>query len=175
MKTLMSTLALTVAGAMLATSALAQSGTGGASGSAGSSSAPGASSGSPAGKGSSPSTTPAPGTGADSDTKSSGAGSMSSSDMKSGSEAMKSHRAAGGGAGSEQVKALQQALKDKGHDPGDIDGKMGPKTQAALREYQQKEGLTATGRLDSATAQKLGVQAQAETSSSSPAASPSTK
>lgn len=75
---------------------------------------------------------------------------------------------------SEQVKAVQQALKDKGLDPGEIDGKMGPKTQAALREYQQKEGLKATGRLDSETAAKLGVQAKADTSSSgSPAASPS--
>jgi peptidoglycan hydrolase-like protein with peptidoglycan-binding domain len=72
------------------------------------------------------------------------------------------------------IKAVQQALKDKGHDPGAVDGKMGPKTQAALRDYQQKEGLKATGRLDTETASKLGVQAKADTSSSgSPAASPS--
>ena len=90
--------------------------------------------------------------------------------MKSG----KSGRAAAGG-NAEQVKAVQQALKDKGHDPGEVDGKMGPKTQAALRDYQQKEGLKATGRLDSETASKLGVQASASSSSSSssPAASPS--
>jgi peptidoglycan hydrolase-like protein with peptidoglycan-binding domain len=100
--------------------------------------------------------------------------------MKSGSSAgaMKSGRSAGGasagGGNQEQVKAVQQALKDKGHDPGDVDGKMGPKTQAALRDYQQKEGLKTTGRLDSETASKLGVQAKADTSSSgSPAASPS--
>jgi len=87
--------------------------------------------------------------------------------MKSG----KSGRAAAGG-NAEQVKAVQQALKDKGHDPGEVDGKMGPKTQAALRDYQQKEGLKATGRVDGETASKLGVQAKADTSSS-PAASPS--
>jgi len=87
--------------------------------------------------------------------------------MKSG----KSGRAAAGG-NAEQVKAVQQALKDKGHDPGEVDGKMGPKTQAALRDYQQKEGLKTTGRVDSETASKLGVQAKADTSSS-PAASPS--
>jgi peptidoglycan hydrolase-like protein with peptidoglycan-binding domain len=89
---------------------------------------------------------------------------------------MKSGRsgASAGGGNQEQVKAVQQALKDKGHDPGDVDGKMGPKTQAALRDYQQKEGLKATGRLDTETASKLGVQAKADTSSSgSPAASPS--
>jgi peptidoglycan hydrolase-like protein with peptidoglycan-binding domain len=93
--------------------------------------------------------------------------------MKSGSGAMKSGRSARGGASAEQVKAIQQALKDAGHDPGEVDGKMGPKTQAALRDYQQKEGLKATGRLDSETAAKLGVQAGADASSTSPAASPS--
>ena len=83
----------------------------------------------------------------------------------------KSGKSAAGGA--EQVKAVQQALKDKGHDPGEVDGKMGPKTQQAIRDYQQKEGLKTTGRLDSETASKLGVQAKADTSSTSPAASPS--
>jgi len=79
-------------------------------------------------------------------------------------------------ANAEQVKAIQQALKDQGHDPGEIDGKMGPKTQAALRDFQQKQGLKASGRLDAETSAKLGVEAKtsAAPSSSSPAASPST-
>lgn len=54
-----------------------------------------------------------------------------------------------------QVKRMQQALKDKGHDPGAVDGEMGPKTEAALRDYQQKEGLTATGNADAETMAKL--------------------
>jgi peptidoglycan hydrolase-like protein with peptidoglycan-binding domain len=92
---------------------------------------------------------------------------------------MKSSQTGGatmGGGNSEQVKAVQQALKDKGHDPGDIDGVMGPKTQAALRDYQQKEGLKATGRLDAETSAKLGVEGgkTSSASPSSPAASPST-
>jgi peptidoglycan hydrolase-like protein with peptidoglycan-binding domain len=80
----------------------------------------------------------------------------------------------------EQVKAVQQALKDQGHDPGDIDGVMGPKTQSALRDYQQKQGLKATGRLDAETQAKLGVEktsaapSASGSSSTSPAASPST-
>ena len=75
----------------------------------------------------------------------------------------------------ERVKSVQQALKDKGHDPGDVDGVMGPKTRQALREFQQKEGLTATGRLDSGTADKLGVAAQMGSGDqSSPSASPRT-
>jgi peptidoglycan hydrolase-like protein with peptidoglycan-binding domain len=79
---------------------------------------------------------------------------------------------------SEQVKAIQQALKDQGHDPGEIDGIMGPKTEAALRDYQQKQGLKATGHLDAETSAKLGVEAKTSaapsSSSTSPAASPST-
>jgi peptidoglycan hydrolase-like protein with peptidoglycan-binding domain len=57
----------------------------------------------------------------------------------------------------EQVRAVQQALKDKGHDPGEIDGAMGPKTRAALRDFQKKEGLKVTGRIDSTTMAKLGI------------------
>jgi len=57
----------------------------------------------------------------------------------------------------EQVRAVQQALKDKGYDPGDIDGAMGPKTRAAIRDFQRKEGLNVTGRIDAATRERLGV------------------
>ena len=39
-----------------------------------------------------------------------------------------------------QVRQVQQALKDKGHDPGSIDGVMGPKTHAALQSFQQQQG-----------------------------------
>jgi peptidoglycan hydrolase-like protein with peptidoglycan-binding domain len=56
------------------------------------------------------------------------------------------------------VRAAQQALMDKGQDPGPIDGRMGPKTQAALRGFQQAEGLQVTGMLDDATKDKLGIR-----------------
>jgi hypothetical protein len=68
------------------------------------------------------------------------------------------------------VKSMQMALKDKGHDPGPADGVMGPRTRAALMDYQRKEGLTPTGRWDDETAMKLGVRTSA-TPSSDPAAS----
>jgi peptidoglycan hydrolase-like protein with peptidoglycan-binding domain len=55
------------------------------------------------------------------------------------------------------VMAAQQALKDKGQDPGMIDGKMGRRTRAALADYQKAEGLKATGRLDDDTRAKLGI------------------
>jgi peptidoglycan hydrolase-like protein with peptidoglycan-binding domain len=59
--------------------------------------------------------------------------------------------------GREDNRQVQEALKAKGNDPGPIDGRMGPKTRAALKEFQQASGLKATGQLDKETAEKLGV------------------
>jgi murein L,D-transpeptidase YcbB/YkuD len=52
--------------------------------------------------------------------------------------------------------------KDKGHDPGSIDGVMGPRTARALKDFQKAEGLQATGQLDSQTREKLGVEGSAK-------------
>ena len=52
---------------------------------------------------------------------------------------------------------VQEAVKAKGNDPGPIDGRMGPKTRAALKAFQETNGLKATGQLDNETAEKLGV------------------
>ena len=60
-------------------------------------------------------------------------------------------------AGNSQVRQVQEALKAQGHDPGPIDGVMGPQTQQAIREYQKSQNLSETGRIDAQTAQKLGV------------------
>jgi hypothetical protein len=54
------------------------------------------------------------------------------------------------------VRSAQQALKDAGYDVGPIDGKMGPKTAAALRKFQKDHGIQASGRLDSRTLAALG-------------------
>ena len=59
-----------------------------------------------------------------------------------------------------QVIAMQQALKDKGFDPGPVDGIEGPKTVSALKDYQKSENVTMTGRLDPGTAAKLGMKRQ---------------
>ncbi|MGH7828476.1 MAG: peptidoglycan-binding domain-containing protein [Candidatus Binatia bacterium] len=58
---------------------------------------------------------------------------------------------------SEEIKEVQQALKEKGHDPGEIDGVMSSQTQQAIRAFQQKNGLQATGTLNAETAAALGV------------------
>ena len=39
------------------------------------------------------------------------------------------------------VMRTQEALKEKGYYDGPIDGIIGPKTRAALRRYQQEQGL----------------------------------
>ena len=69
------------------------------------------------------------------------------------------------------VRAAQQALRDQGYNPGPIDGVMGPRTSAAVRDYQAKQGLTASGQLDDATMDKLGVRGA---SSASPTTEPQT-
>jgi peptidoglycan hydrolase-like protein with peptidoglycan-binding domain len=58
---------------------------------------------------------------------------------------------------SAQITQLQQALKDKGHDPGAVDGVMSSQTQQAIRAFQQANGLQATGAVDAQTAAALGV------------------
>jgi hypothetical protein len=69
------------------------------------------------------------------------------------------------------VRSAQMALRDKGHDPGPIDGVMGPRTSAAIRDFQQKENLSVTGQLDAETRSKLTA---ASSSAAPPSASPST-
>src|SRR6185295_16625264 len=46
---------------------------------------------------------------------------------------------------SEAVRRIQQALKDKGFDPGDVDGIWGRNTIAAVRQFQTRQGLEVDG------------------------------
>jgi peptidoglycan hydrolase-like protein with peptidoglycan-binding domain len=66
------------------------------------------------------------------------------------------------------VRTAQQALRDKGFNPGPIDGVMGPRTTAAVKNFQERENLTVTGTLDAETHARL-------MASSAPAASPATE
>ncbi|HTL69708.1 MAG TPA: peptidoglycan-binding domain-containing protein [Candidatus Eisenbacteria bacterium] len=43
------------------------------------------------------------------------------------------------------VKAVQKALKAAGLDPGPVDGRMGKKTKAAIKQFQRRNNLTADG------------------------------
>lgn len=61
------------------------------------------------------------------------------------------------GMSQQDVKALQQALKGQGESVKS-DGVWGPHTEAALKHYQQQNGLPVTGQLDQATRSKLNLQ-----------------
>ena len=56
----------------------------------------------------------------------------------------------------DRVSNIQKALKDKGFDPGEIDGKMGLKTQTALKQFQTENNLP-TGNVNIQTLKALGV------------------
>jgi murein L,D-transpeptidase YcbB/YkuD len=64
----------------------------------------------------------------------------------------------------QDISKAQAALKNQGHDPGSIDGVIGPQTQQAIRAFQNASGLKETGRLDAETAKKLGVQKESSSS-----------
>jgi N-acetylmuramoyl-L-alanine amidase len=55
------------------------------------------------------------------------------------------------------VENIQNALKDKGFDPGGIDGRFGPQTQAAVVAFQLSAGLVADGEVGPLTAAALGI------------------
>ncbi len=69
---------------------------------------------------------------------------------------------------SSQVSQVQQALAAKGYDAGPADGQMGPKTKTALKQFQQSQGLQASGQLDNQTLAALGTGSSTTTPSSQP-------
>lgn len=73
-----------------------------------------------------------------------------------------------------QVMAMQQRLNERGFSAGRVDGLWGPDTSAAVRSFQQKNGLPRTGQLDQGTLRALGIIGAAAASSTvaSPAAAP---
>ena len=58
---------------------------------------------------------------------------------------------------SELIKRIQRALRSAGHDPVYIDGMLGRRTNAAIRDYQREKGL-AVGGLTYETIKSLGVE-----------------
>ena len=54
----------------------------------------------------------------------------------------------------QRIERVQQALNNAG-DKIAVDGKWGPKTAAAVKQFQQQHGLKASGRLDQATMKQL--------------------
>jgi hypothetical protein len=54
-------------------------------------------------------------------------------------------------------KELQQHLKNRGFDPGPIDGVLGPRTQSAIVSFQKAHRLIPNGILDATTREALGL------------------
>jgi peptidoglycan hydrolase-like protein with peptidoglycan-binding domain len=67
----------------------------------------------------------------------------------------------------EVVKQAQEKLSAAGHDAGPADGVIGPKTQSALKEFQESKGLQASGELDQKTIAALGVSSSGSPSDKS--------
>lgn len=56
------------------------------------------------------------------------------------------------------VEKMQETLRGKGYYRGNLDGVLGLRTRAGIREFQKAESLPVTGQLDTQTAGKLGVR-----------------
>ncbi|MDD4879804.1 MAG: peptidoglycan-binding domain-containing protein [Candidatus Omnitrophica bacterium] len=68
-------------------------------------------------------------------------------------------------------RQIQAALKNAGYDPGVVDGKLGPKSKKAIREFQAANDLKADGKVGAKTWAKLStyiLQAGAADSASGP-------
>lgn len=59
-----------------------------------------------------------------------------------------------------EVQQLQETLRDLGYFSGPADGRRGPRTREALRDFQTDQGLPATGSLDTMTVTRIGHQAR---------------
>ena len=57
-----------------------------------------------------------------------------------------------------QILGMQLALVRRGFSSGSLDGKFGLQTKSALRAYQEREGLPASGTLDAATRNSLALE-----------------
>ena len=55
------------------------------------------------------------------------------------------------------VRDVQERLKGKGVDAGPVDGIWGPRTSSGVREFQEREGIDATGQLSVPTLAALGI------------------
>jgi Putative peptidoglycan binding domain len=54
-----------------------------------------------------------------------------------------------------RLRQVQKRLQAAGFAPGPLDGRLGPQTRAALRRYQQRQGLRVTGSPDPQTLKAL--------------------
>jgi peptidoglycan hydrolase-like protein with peptidoglycan-binding domain len=56
----------------------------------------------------------------------------------------------------DSVRIVQRALENKGFDPGPIDGRVGPRTRQAVRGFQYRYGMKASGEINNQVLFALG-------------------
>lgn len=71
------------------------------------------------------------------------------------------------GSSGQEVKNIQTKLKQWGYYDGKIDGIFGSKTLAAVKKFQQKNGLTVDGIVGQKTLNALGISSSSNSSTSS--------
>ncbi len=57
-----------------------------------------------------------------------------------------------------EIRKMQEILRDKGHYRGKVDGVFGLRSRASIRAYQKAENLPITGQVDRKTADGLGLR-----------------
>lgn len=60
-------------------------------------------------------------------------------------------------AAGEIVILVQQQLRERGYDPGSVDGRAGPRTRTAIEKFQRDSGRTADGEISVTLLQHLGI------------------
>lgn len=56
----------------------------------------------------------------------------------------------------DNIRKVQQALEEKGFEVGPVDGILGPRTKEAVRNFQDRYGMKASGEIDNQTLFALG-------------------
>jgi peptidoglycan hydrolase-like protein with peptidoglycan-binding domain len=57
-----------------------------------------------------------------------------------------------------EIKKMQEILRNRGHYRGNVDGVFGLRTRASIRAYQKAENLPISGQVDTRTADRLGIR-----------------
>jgi peptidoglycan hydrolase-like protein with peptidoglycan-binding domain len=87
-----------------------------------------------------------------------GGGTHSYDRNQAGQERMNHSGAQVGNLDTGKSKEIEQALQDKGLEPGKVDGVIDSQTQSAISQFQRNNNLPATGTVDAQTAKQLGVE-----------------
>ena len=66
-----------------------------------------------------------------------------------------------GGQDPQTIREVQEKLNERGYNAGPVDGVYGPKTRAAIEDFQKYQGIDATGQLSEDTLAGLGIESEA--------------